>query len=60
MLMRTVFFAVCALGLAGCASTGDADAFEAAGVAEAKRMIADRSAECVLVKKGVLQSLGLT
>ena len=52
----TVVFAACGLWLAGCASTADADAFGAAGVDEAKRMIADRRAECVLVRKGVLQS----
>ena len=52
----TMFLAACAFGLAGCASTGDADAFENAGVKEAQRMIADRRAECVLVKKGVLQA----
>ncbi len=48
--------AACALWLAGCASTRDGDAFGTAGVDEAKRMIAERRAECVLVKKGVLQA----
>ena len=52
----TVFFAVCALWFAGCASAGEADAFKSAGVDEAKRMISDRRAECVIVKKGMLES----
>ena len=52
----TVLSAAGAFWLAGCASTGNADAFKSAGVDEAKRMIGDRRAECVIVKKGVLES----
>lgn len=51
-----MFFAVCALGLSGCASAGDADPFKGAGVAEAKRMISDRRAECAIVKMGMVES----
>ena len=51
-----MFFAACTLWLAGCVSTGDADPFKSAGVDAAKRMIADRRAECAIVKKGMVES----
>ena len=48
--------AACALWLSGCASTDEADAFASPGVAEAQRMIREKRAECVLVKRGMIES----
>ena len=56
MVRWSMFFAAFTLWLAGCASTGDVDPLKSAGVDEAKRMIADRRAECAIVKKGMVES----
>lgn len=57
--MKAAVFSAAAVALclcfSGCASA-DADAFKSAGVDEAVRMIADRRAECVLVKGGTLEA----
>ena len=57
--MKAAVFSAAAAALclwfSGCASTG-ADVFQSAGVDEAQRMIREKRAECVVVKKGMLEA----
>ena len=52
----TMALAAGVLWLSGCASTDEVDAFGSPGVAEAQRMIREKRAECVLVKRGMIES----